>query len=562
MSNNWTLLAKNLVQDKDIVIVSSTGTVTEFPISNWRNPLPTRKVRFLSDASVEVIWDLNSVDTGYRVIESAVIWNHNFEYGTTINWKANNTLSWGTPSYDSGVLGVSFDYTSDPAYLYDIYGIPAGMNEKLIPNRSHCHKFPSNIGIYRYIRMLITSIIPNNADNFEIAKLFLGRNLQVSVNIEKEWLQSVSDYSYRERLNCEADFFNIYELGYNFDFEFSYQQRLDARIARYANLEIGREYCFISIEPENNNVYEEVRKDALTLYGELYINDVVKEGYFNNHSFKAHFEEAVINVPVEFPEYVPTEVTGDFTLAASVSSFEFLGSNPHPKFKDYSTGVNSEAVTDHIVTLPTNVDIGDIYLIFLFIDGHLEIGEIGTPSGWTKQTSGSIASTPPAPNNVVSYATYWRVRTGSEGATVTITTANACESEWFCALVAEHGVSTLGIAGNIDGGIGSYNEVATLAGVDTVDRYYLWLAYAGINGNYTVSSFPASTFLLNRMQLAGASDPNGVRGSFCTANSFGINYVGTHRWDFSGGGTYPNADAEGNAILWFGIPAGTEGEYP
>lgn len=289
MSNNFAVHFYNYAMDDGVVYSSANTFLTDGELANLRNPILPFKVLFNSDTSAEIIFDTQNVEEleeGLNEIKELIIVGLNAELNATISIKANNTLSWGSPSFSQDeTIQEDYDY-SHLFSIYDLTGlIPSLRDLGDRPVRNLYFTFEEDLLQYRYIRILITVTSPVNPVKLKLSKIYLGDKLQTSVNFNEGWVEEYQDYSQDGRPI----------IGRIFKFTFETQNRIDARLMRYVMSEsnlIDSDYCFISVEPENVNDWDEVRKHTLTMYGQLIIKEI-KDEITHSHKYQVEFIEAV-----------------------------------------------------------------------------------------------------------------------------------------------------------------------------------------------------------------------------------------------------------------------------
>lgn len=294
MGNNFKFMLKNLVMDDNMVITSANTFTTKGALSNLQNPLPTRKAISTSNTSLEFIFDLNAIDAGDRHVDTILLWLPNWMVHAAISIKANNSLSWGSPSYTQNET-IQEDYDWDNNFsIYDMTGyLPSIHDIGNVPVKCQHYNTSTDIGIYRYIRILVTVASPVNFENLKLAKAFIGVGQQTTVNFNKGNKLGFADYFLSELLSSGTPTVSRKGVGQVHEFTFKTQNRLDGRLARYVMGEdLENDYCFISIEPENVNDWDEVRKHTMTLYGQLSIRDI-SEKLTNEYEYAVVFVEAI-----------------------------------------------------------------------------------------------------------------------------------------------------------------------------------------------------------------------------------------------------------------------------
>lgn len=317
------------------VVLSSTTEDAAFPLSNLQNPLPTRPYKATSNAAQRIVLDLDLVDVGIREATDLIAWCINWTPEAVIKVEGNPTNSWGAPA-STLTKTVPADLETDPDFWLEWFDLAPGL--LTFDNTAYRVLYvplPADISSNRYISLYIDD--PNNPDPVLLHKLFFGWGLQFSVNFNFPWQQNFRDTGGVQRNSDGAASFTRRKRSDGFTFDFERQTRLDARLVRYANYEIGRRYCFIAIEPENTDAMDntstvekdyEIRQHALTAYGKFDIRELNEGDNKHLYSYRGRFESApfgggggpVPAAPVELAPEVDDDI-GDVTVPSGSMTY-------------------------------------------------------------------------------------------------------------------------------------------------------------------------------------------------------------------------------------------------
>jgi hypothetical protein len=128
------------------------------------------------------------------------------------------------------------------------------------------------------------------------------------------------------------------------------------------------------------------------------LDDLRRVREFKKNYLRASF------LPGMFPAFSFAEVTGAFPVVQATNS---------------SGTTNFGSETTHAAALPASISSGDLLLLFVSIS--TAANTLTTPSGWT-----SLFNT----TNTIRFACYYKVASGSEGASVNVTASTA--EKWAC----------------------------------------------------------------------------------------------------------------------------------
>lgn len=326
MAGRFTLFT-NVLEEQGVVLTSGTSIDVDNPLDNLLNPLPTRPVVFDSETSAEIIINKSAIVAGKDKVTDIIIWNHNIATDATILVQANPSNSWGSPAFAT-TFTVPADNETDPDYLSLVTGFEAGMIERYRSIKKLLIKLGSEVGSANdFMRILITTPFTVDDEGIYIAKLGVCYEQEFEGNYNMKIVQTFKDYSFSEKIKSGMPVMDVQPIGDSFKFDFDYAPRLDARKVAYHNLEQGKRYCFIALEPDNTNDWGEMRRHTFTMYGELDIANLNKHDA-DDHEYTATFEEAVTNKqfavsPLELayvigalydPSSPPSLPTGELTI--------------------------------------------------------------------------------------------------------------------------------------------------------------------------------------------------------------------------------------------------------
>jgi hypothetical protein len=151
-----------------------------------------------------------------------------------------------------------------------------------------------------------------------------------------------------------------------------------------------------------------------------------------------------------------------------------------PTIQTQSSGGDT-AGTSHTVTLPSGIQTGDYLLIVFTSAGN---GAATIPAGWTSAWNDTDF-------NAVRHVGCWRVADGSEGSSVSFTTANSVVSSYVAYRISDADTATAPAVGGktlVSGS--SANPSSLTSGFGAVDT--LWIALVQWNAAQTVSSYPTN----------------------------------------------------------------------
>lgn len=150
-----------------------------------------------------------------------------------------------------------------------------------------------------------------------------------------------------------------------------------------------------------------------------------------------------------------------------------------PQVAAVNGGNNTSASTDHTVNLPVGIEAGDLLLVFFTSDG---LPTITFPEGWTKLREGTDDSS-------VTFACWYRIADGEEGATINVTTSASEQSAHTSYRIT--GYSETPEASAFNEGSSIYPSPISLTpswgALDT-----LWFACEGNDDRDTVVTYPTN----------------------------------------------------------------------
>jgi len=173
-----------------------------------------------------------------------------------------------------------------------------------------------------------------------------------------------------------------------------------------------------------------------------------------------------------------------------------------PTLAATNNSVNSSVTTSHTVSLPASISAGDL-LIFIF--GLVDAGAITTPSGWTLIRN---VIERPGVSETIEFSTFYKVASGSEGASVTVTTAQSRRSAHVSYRITGYSSVPEGSTGT-SGGSGSPDPDSLTPSGGT--KEYMWIACGGNRGG-GISAAP--TNYINFVATA----TTGIGVALCTRN--------------------------------------------
>lgn len=131
-----------------------------------------------------------------------------------------------------------------------------------------------------------------------------------------------------------------------------------------------------------------------------------------------------------------------------------------------SSGNSGGKRTSHTITLPAGIAAGNVLVLFFYANGAVAGS---TPAGWTAAVAGRL---------------FWRLATGSEGSTLTITTASSVGSAFAAYRLTGAGPDPVGGLVSASG-TSTHPQAGALA--TGVSKDYLWLSAIGWDGNVSLS---------------------------------------------------------------------------
>lgn len=158
-----------------------------------------------------------------------------------------------------------------------------------------------------------------------------------------------------------------------------------------------------------------------------------------------------------------------------------------PTVATTNTSSETSQTTSHDVSLPASITAGDLLMIFF---NTQENPTITTPTGWT------LLKTLDASGGTARLATFYKTATGSEGATVVITTSTSWRSTHATMRISGWS-GTPGVSSGATGDSGQADPDNLTPSGGAKD--YLWIAFAGSNnasgGEFTSAPTNYSNFL-------------------------------------------------------------------
>lgn len=195
-----------------------------------------------------------------------------------------------------------------------------------------------------------------------------------------------------------------------------------------------------------------------------------------------------------------------FQLFGRMSQFGWkrAGAAAFPVIETTSNGTTAATATAD-ATLPTGIANGNMLIAIVSVGG----GTLSTPSGWT-QLFTAISSV------VNRVSVFYRVADGSEGSTLSITSANSTAKRYAIYRISNFNGNPFGTGSNSGGTNGDPNppNQAAPAGTDKI----LWFAIgyqSNINAlptNYS-SGLSAVPLMVGTRQLEAASEDPGTFGT-------------------------------------------------
>lgn len=154
-----------------------------------------------------------------------------------------------------------------------------------------------------------------------------------------------------------------------------------------------------------------------------------------------------------------------------------------PSVQATATTAISSTVTSHVINLPSGITAGNLLIIFFT---YATIGQTLTgPTGWTLlvQAEHTTGTTEGA-------AVYYRIATGGEGTTVTITTSASTRSASVSARITGHTTELAPTQSNAIGSNANADPPAHTPSGGAKD--YLWLALGANAGNTNYTAAPTN----------------------------------------------------------------------
>jgi hypothetical protein len=148
-----------------------------------------------------------------------------------------------------------------------------------------------------------------------------------------------------------------------------------------------------------------------------------------------------------------------------------------PQVVASNTSSTSTDQTSHTVNLPTGIGAGDLLVVIFVTDGTPTVTFPGTPGvDWIEITN-SGGNTP---NTAAEIRIYYRVATGAEASTISVTTSNAQETAHVSLRIEGHNSSTNAPeAASATGTDAAPNPPTDTPGGGVLD--YLWIEAFGAN---------------------------------------------------------------------------------
>lgn len=155
-----------------------------------------------------------------------------------------------------------------------------------------------------------------------------------------------------------------------------------------------------------------------------------------------------------------------------------------PTIAATNTSVNSPATTSHTVNLPASISANDLLIV---VFGVANMPTITTPSGWTLLRN---VVERPGISETHQFSIFYKVASGSEGATLTITTGTSNRSAHV-----SYRITTATYTGSPEASTGTSAGTGD-ANPDSLTpsggaKDYLWLAVGGLRSQ-TFSGVPTS----------------------------------------------------------------------
>jgi hypothetical protein len=175
------------------------------------------------------------------------------------------------------------------------------------------------------------------------------------------------------------------------------------------------------------------------------------------------------------------------------------------------TAVTQDTVnaTSRACNLPANIASGNLLLLFVTLDNT---GNLDTPTDWSL-----VYNT----GNLTNHRCFAKVATGSEGSTVTVTSASeqltaiaARITGWYGSLTGVEAAATANT-----GTSGSPDPPSLTASWGAADN--LWIGVFGIDSTATLSSYPASLPNNRTFQVGG---PSGAGTGIASAEDAGATF--------------------------------------
>ncbi len=173
-----------------------------------------------------------------------------------------------------------------------------------------------------------------------------------------------------------------------------------------------------------------------------------------------------------------------------------------PQVKATNTSKHDSTTTTHVVSLPTGVQVGDLLIIMLTM-GSTATNTISKPTGWEDLFNNGASNR--------KSAAFYRVATGSEGGTVSVTSSVAEKSAHQSFRIDNYQGVPEAIAANGGSATPDVGSLAPSWGADDA----LWIAFEGHrNSTVTVTVEPAN--YVNSLSSFTGSPTNTTAEARCT----------------------------------------------
>ena len=151
----------------------------------------------------------------------------------------------------------------------------------------------------------------------------------------------------------------------------------------------------------------------------------------------------------------------------------------------FNTSITDTAGTSHTLNLPTGIASGD--LLMVFFDYAVISNTITFPGGWTTLTTASIEN---AVGSTEGLATAYRIASGSEGSSITVTTSVSTRANHQSIRITAHDSSTApeAVAGTVNNATPDPPALTPTGGAQD----YLWIAVGARSRASTTADLSAA----------------------------------------------------------------------